>query len=307
MIARAPALALRLSRIDRSIPAALVVGTAGGILLVAASPLVLFGALAGLAVGLAMLRSPQAALLVFVGVVSLLPFGVIPIRLGVQLTLVDGTLSLGLLVTILALLRDRAAPVSSPINGLLVLFIGLASVSFTLGTSFAFSSDLLRYFLKLVNSLLLYFVVILVVRSRAQLDQLVQLLLLCGGAAGAIALAIYYLPRNTQVQLLSALRPLGYPSGPEVLRTIPGTETLRAIGTSIDPNLLGGLLMMAAALTVGQVLAPRPLLPRPLLVLLGAAQIGALALTYSRAAWVGLAIAVPYVGTFRYRRAWLVA
>src|SRR3954468_21111169 len=140
MIARAPALATRLSRIDRSILAALVVGTAGGILLVAASPLVLFGALGGLAVGLAMLRSPQAALLVFVGVVSLLPFGVIPIRLGVQLTLVDGTLSLGLLVTILALLRGRASPVASPINGLLVLFIGLAVVSFTLGTSFAFSS-----------------------------------------------------------------------------------------------------------------------------------------------------------------------
>src|SRR5436305_1521042 len=136
---------------------------------------------------------------------------------------------------------------------------------------------------------------------RAQLDQLVQLLLLCGGAAGAIALAIYYLPRNTQVQLLSALRPLGYPSGPEVLRTIPGTETLRAIGTSIDPNLLGGLLMMVAALAVGQVLAPRPVLPRLVVLGVGAAAVVGLALTYSRAAWVGLAIAVLYVGTFRYR------
>jgi polysaccharide biosynthesis protein PslJ len=307
MIVHPQALATRLRGIDRTVPAALLVGAAGGVLLVAATPLVLFGALAGLAVGLAMLRSPQAALIVFVAVVSLLPFGVIPIRLGVQLTLLDGTLSLGLLVTILALLRGRASPVASPINGLLVLFIGLAGVSFTLGTAFAFSGDLLRYFLKLVNSLLLYFVVILVVRSRAQLDQLVQLLLLCGGVAGAIALAIYYLPRNTQVQLLSALRPLGYPSGPEVLRTIPGTETLRAIGTSIDPNLLGGLLMMVAALAVGQVLAPRPVLPRLLVLGVGAAAVGGLALSYSRAAWVGLAIAVLYVGTFRYRRAWLVA
>jgi polysaccharide biosynthesis protein PslJ len=307
MLAPPPILAARLSETQRATLAALVVGVVGGVLLVAVSPVVLFGALGGLAVGLAMLRSPQAALVVFVAVVSLLPFGVIPIRLGVQLTLLDGTLSLGLLVTILALLRGRAVPVASPINGLLVLFIGLAVVSFTLGTSFAFSADLLRYFLKLVNSMLVYFVVILVVRSRAQLEQLVQLLLLCGGAAGAIAVAIYYLPRNTQVQLLSALRPLGYPSGPEVLRTIPGTETLRAIGTSIDPNLLGGLLMMVAALAVGQVLAPRPLLPRLLVLGIGAAAVGGLALTYSRAAWVGLAVAVLYVGTFRYRRAWLVA
>jgi len=293
--------------LDRGAVAAVALGVAGGVLLVVASPLVVFGALAGLAVGAAILRSPQAALLVFVAVVSLLPFGVIPIRLGVQLTLIDGTLTLGLLVTVLHLLRARKPPVASPINALLVLFVGLAGVSFTLGTSFAFSGDLLRYFLKLVNSLLLYFVVIQVVRTRGQLEQLVQALILGGGAAGATALALYFLPRNTQIQLLSALRPLGYPSGPEVLRTIPGTETLRAIGTSIDPNLLGGLLMMAAAVTVGQVLAPRPLLPRLVLIGLGAAAIGGLALTYSRAAWVGLAVAVLYLGTFRYRRAWVVA
>ncbi len=297
----------RTRALDWSALAAVALGLAGGVLLVAASPLVVFGALAGLAVGAAMLRSPQAALLVFVAVASLLPFGVIPIRLGVQLTMIDGVLTVALLVTVLRLLRARTAPVASPINGLLVLFVGLACVSFTLGTSFSFSSDLLRYFLKLVNSILLYFVVIQVVRTRAQLVQLVQALILAGGAAGATALAIYLLPRNTQVQLLSALRPLGYPSGPDVLRTIPGTETLRAIGTSIDPNLLGGLLMMAAAITVGQVLAPRPLLPRLWLVGLGGAQIGALALTYSRAAWVGLAVAVLYLATFRYRRAWVVA
>jgi hypothetical protein len=292
---------------DRAALAAVALGVAGGVLLVAVSPLVVFGAVAGLAAAAAILRSPQAALLAVIAIVSLLPFGVIPIRVGVQLTLLDGTLALALLVTVLALLRGRTPPVGSPINGLLVLFMGLAAVSFTLGTSFAFSGDLVRYFLKLVNSLLFYFVIIQVVRTRPQLEQLVRALVLAGAAAGAIAVVVYYLPRNTQVQLLSALRPLGYPSGPEVLRTIPGSETLRAVGTSIDPNLLGGLLMMAAALTVGQLLAPRPLLPRPVLVGLGALQIGALGLSYSRAAWIGLAVAVLYLGTFRYRRAWFVA
>src|SRR5439155_21323852 len=146
----------------------------------------------------------------------------------------------------LRLLRSDAALVTSPLDGLLVLFLGLAAVSFTLGTSFAFSSDLARYFLKLVNSLLFYFTVLQVVRTRAQLEQLVRALLLGGGLAAAIAVGLYYLPRTTQVQLLSALRPLGYPTGPEVLRTVPDTDILRAIGTSIDPNLLGGLLMMSA-------------------------------------------------------------
>jgi O-antigen ligase len=49
------------------------------------------------------------------------------------------------------------------------------------------------------------------------------------------------------------------------------------------------------------------MLPRLGLVGLAAGQIVALGLTYSRAAWVGLAVAVLYLGTFRYRRAWVVA
>jgi polysaccharide biosynthesis protein PslJ len=286
---------------------AVALGVAGGALLVAASPIVVFAALGGLAVAVAMLRSPQAALLVFVAIVSLLPFGVIPLRLGVQLTIVDATLTVALLVTLLRLLRRSSPVVASPLNGPLCVFLGLACVSFTLGTSFALSGDLARYFLKLVNSLLLYFTVLHVVQARAQLEQLIRALMLAGALEAAIAVVLYQIPRNTVIQLLSALRPLGYPSGPEVLRTIPGTETLRATGTSIDPNLLGGLLMMSAVLVVSQVLSPRPLLPRLVLLALGAVQIFGLALTYSRAAWLGLAVAVVYLATFRYRRAWIVA
>jgi O-antigen ligase len=286
---------------------AVAAGVAGGAALVYSSPLVVFGALGGIGVALAFLRSPQAALLGFVAVVSLLPFGVIPLRLGVQLTLIDAVLSTVLLVAVFRILRGITPLVSSPLNGPLAVFIGLACVSFTLGTSFAFSADLTRYFLKLINSLLLFFTVLHVVRTRLQLTQLCQALMLGGGVAAAIAVALYYTPRSTVVQLLSALRPLGYPSGPEVLRTIPGTETLRATGTSIDPNLLGGLLMMSAVLTISQLLAPRPVLSRPLLFALAAVQVVGLGLTYSRAAWLGLAVAIVYLATFRYRRAWLLA
>lgn len=287
--------------------AALVLGGAGGVALVALSPLAVFAALAGLGGVALMLRWPQAVLLAFVAVVSLLPFGVVPVRLGVQFTLLDLILALGLLVVVLRVLHRDLPLVATPISGLLLLFIGLASVSFTLGSSFAFSSDLVRYFLKLVNSLLFFFTVAHLVRTRRQLDQLACAVMVCGALEAAIAVALYFLPRHTAVQLLSALRPLGYPSGPEVLRTRPGTDILRAIGTSIDPNLLGGLLMMAAALTIGQLLAPRPLLPRWLLLGLAGPQLLGLALTESRAAWVGLAVAVLFLGTFRYRRAWLLA
>src|SRR5579883_439380 len=286
---------------------AVATGALGGVALLAASPLVLFAALCGAVAATAMLRSPQVALLGCVAVISLLPFGVIPLRLGVQLTFLDATLTVALLVTLLTLLRERRALVASPLNAPLVLFIGLATVSFVVGTSFALSAELVRYFLKLVNSVLLYFTILNVVRTRPQVEQLARALILGGAGAAVIAVALYFVPRTTAVQVLSALRPLGYPSGPEVLRTIPDTDTLRAIGTSIDPNLLGGLLMMSAVLTVAQALAPRRVLPRPLLAILAAVQIVGLGLSYSRAAWVGLAVGVLYLATFRYRRAWVVA
>ena len=296
----------RSTRLPLLVLAALGASVLGGVVLVAASPLVVFGAVLGLGVVALMLRWPQAVLLVFVAVVSLLPFGVVPVRVGVQFTLLDLILALGLLVVLLRVLHRDTAIVPTPISGLLLVFIGLAAVSFTLGSSFAFSADLARYFLKLVNSLLFFFTVVHLVRTRAQLDQLAGALMLCGALEAALAVGLYVLPRDTAIQLLSALRPLGYPSGPEVLRTRPGTDILRAIGTSVDPNLLGGLLMMAGTLTIGQLLAPRPLLPRWVLLGLASVQLVGLALTESRAAWVGLAVAVLFLGTCRYRRAWLL-
>jgi hypothetical protein len=221
MLARSALRALAQPRVPAVAVVAVAVGALGGVALVAASPLVTFGVLGALGVVAAMVRSPQFALLVFVGVVSLLPFGVIPLRLGVQLTLLDATLTLVLLVTALRLLRERRAVVTSPLTGPLVLFIGLSLVSFILGTSFAFSADLARYYLKLLNSLLFYFVVLQVVRSRGQLATLACALIAGGALAAASAVILYFLPRNTIVQILSGLRPLGYPSGPEVLRTIP--------------------------------------------------------------------------------------
>ncbi len=286
---------------------AVVVGVVGGAGLVVASPLILFGLLGGLVVAAAMLRSLQVGLLVFVAVVSLLPFGVVPLRLGVQLTLLDATLSLILLVALLDLLRNRRPLVDSPLNLPLAAFLGLAAVSFTLGTSFAFSSDLARYFAKLVNSLLLYYTVLYSVRTRGQLEGLVRALILCGGLAALIAVLLYFMPRDTVVRLLSALRPLGYPGGPEVLRTIPGTETLRAIGTSIDPNVFGATLLLCGAFTIAGAVQRTPPLDRRLLAAIAAVVVVCLLLTRSRSSWVGLAAAWAFLALFHARRLWLLA
>jgi hypothetical protein len=70
--------------------------------------------------------------------------------------------------------------------------------------------------------------------------------------------------------LLSRLSVFNYPEGPGVLRYIRDDPSLpqRATGTAIDPNVLGGLLIMTLGLATPQVFSERPLLRRHWAVLI---------------------------------------
>jgi O-antigen ligase len=77
---------------------------------------------------------------------------------------------------------------------------------------------------------------------------------------------------------------------------------MRAIATSIDPNALGGLLVVVTTITVVQLFAERPALPRRLLALLAWLMGLSLLLTFSRSSLAGLAAALLLVGVLRYRK-----
>jgi len=115
---------------------------------------------------------------------------------------------------------------------------------------------------------------------------------------------LYFLPQALSVRLLSALRIFNYPAGWGVLRFIRDDPRLpmRAIGTSVDPNILGGLLILVTSLTVPQVFTRRPLLKRwlavPILAVMGACMI----LTFSRGSMFGLGCALALLAVVRYRR-----
>jgi hypothetical protein len=96
---------------------------------------------------------------------------------------------------------------------------------------------------------------------------------------------------------------VGYPGG-WVIRYIEENPELseRAIGTSVDPNVLGGLLLMLGALAGPQLVAKRPLFPRWLTFLVVGSLFLALILTFSRGALVGLVAGLSFVGLARYRR-----
>src|SRR5439155_216269 len=114
-------------------------------------------------------------------------------------------------------------------------------------------------------------------------------------------------PQETTVRLLSALRPLGYPTGEEVIRRIASTDTVRATGTSIDPNVLGGLLMVIAVVACALLISPHPLIRRPVLLGVIAVVVAGIVLSYSRSSWIGLAAGIGFIAGFRDRRAWVFA
>ena len=237
-----------------------------------------------------------------------MPFAVLPIRLVFAPTLVDIALTV-LLVAWLGRVFHRDEPLATThIDQLVVLFVGLAVIAFVLGMGQSpVSGETARLFLKLINSTLLFFSAVQVVRNEGQVATVLRGLILGGATAASLAVVLYAIPPETALTALANLEVLGYPTE-DILRPVAGTDTLRATGTSVDPNILGGLLMLVGVVIVAQILARRPILPRPLLGAAGLPLAAALALTYSRSSWIGLAAGIAFLALGRERRAaWIIA
>ena len=295
----------------------LLVGIAGGGLFAFLGPILAIALLAAIVGGLLMLRSTQLTFFAIIGVICLLPFAALPVpNIGFSPTLLDLVL-LVLLVNWLfqIALKKQKQMTGSALALPIVLFMVLACASFIIGLSFApLTTNLLRHFVELLLSIFLFFVVINTVRSQKQLEQIITVLILAGFAASVIGIVLYFLPQEWTIRLLSTLRILRYPSGSDVLRFVEDNPELplRATSTSIDPNVLGGLLVIVAGVTVPQLLAhdPLPLFGRWLrwrgvnwlIAPILAAMLICLLLTFSRGAMAGLGVALFIVALLRYRK-----
>lgn len=286
---------------------ALLVGIAAGATVALVSPLLLVAVIAGLIGGILILSSTQIGLLAVIGVATLLPFAVIPVRIGFYPTFLDVAL-VGFFAVWLARLctRPEEGFLTSPLDVPLLVFVLLAGAAFV--QSVSLGSEGVRRFAEIILSLFLYIGVINTVRRREQVEQLLAALILGGGAAAAIGLFLYFIPHDLAIYLLSTLRYLHYPAGAGVLRFLNDDPTLpmRATSTAIDPNVFGGLLILVITLAVSQLFSPRPVLRRLLLWPALAAMLMVMPLTYSRASWGGLAVALLFIATLKYPRLWLV-
>lgn len=294
-------------------PLAVLLGAGLGVAVALSSPLAAMAAAAGAIAAMAVAARLRIGLLALILVVSLLPFAVIPVRIGFQLTMVDALLGAVLIGWLVRCGLGKAPLELGAAGRPLVLYVGLAVAALLAGTAYApVSGAAVRGFVKYAAAILLMLPVANVVRSRDQVRALVRALIVGGALAAVLGLVIHALPRAQIVQVLSSLSGVGYPSGSAVLRFLPGpnntySDTVRATGTSIDPNVFGGLLMLAAALMLAQWFAPRPVVARWALVPLLGVTVAAMLASHSRSSWVGLAVAGAFLATFRYRKLWLLA
>ena len=284
----------------------LVTGAIGGWLIAYPGPLITAALVVALVGGLLMLRSTQFGFVALIGIVCLLPFAALPVKIGFTPTFLNLVLAVLFAVWLARMVTGQQKEfVTSPLALPIVIFLFLAFVSFVAGLAHASPTpNAVRRFAEIVMGIALFFVTINCVRTREELEQLVLIIILGGFGAALIGVVLYFLPQALTVRLLSALRIFNYPAGSGVLRFIEDDPLLpmRAIGTSIDPNILGGLLILVGSLTVPQLFARRPLLNRTLVVLILAVMGLCLVLTFSRSSMFGLGCALALLGLARYRR-----
>lgn len=262
------------------------------------SPFMLLFFLAGLLGSLAVVFSPGIAVFGLMAIAWLLPFGTLPFRIGFRFSLLD--LATGALLFLFAWqvcthrlrLPARASLIAVMLYAVL-LFVAAGN-----GLRFGLTEDAITHSIKLASSALIFVVLTAWIQSEKTVRRAAAWLLALAAGQAFIGVILYLLPETYAIGILSQLGRLGYPVGSDVLRHIANTSLLRATGTSIDPNMLGGALVFAIAFGVALWASH----PRRwwLLGVLGLLLL-CLLLTRSRAALLGSGAAITVLTVLRYR------
>lgn len=300
------------TRLDRRALAALIGMGLGGIagiialLIATIGPVFTVGGILGGLIGLYILTDIRAALYGIVAIMALLPFGTLPFSIGFTPTLIDVMMGAFLLIYLLGWMTGqrrefRITPVHIP----LALYILWILAAFALGLRYAEpTTQIIRQFAEMLLVFLLVYVLVDLLRDPQTLRRLVLVVIVCVGTQALIALALWALPNGTAERVLRALSRLGYPES-NIIRYIEQNPALseRAIGTWVDPNTLGGMLAIAAAMIAPQVFARRPVLRYRWLTLGVLGVVGlALLLTFSRTSMLAFGVSLGVIAVMRYRR-----
>ncbi len=256
--------------------------------------------------GLLVLRHVRWGLVVLFAVIGIAPFAALPFKVGFTPTFLDIAMLALYVVWILRVVTGRQRDViGSPLGLSVAVFFVLALFAFANGMRFNRpTATAVRNFAELMLGILFFFLLVNNLRRSQDLRFLTRLILLAGAAAAAIAIVFYVIPSEWTVRVLDGLSRFNYPGGAGALRYIEDdpANPMRAIGLQIDPNVLGGFMVLMAALAAPQLATPRPVFRRRYIAAILLLDFVALYLTHSRGSMVGLAAAFGLLGLLRYRR-----
>ncbi len=266
----------------------LATGAVSGLAASASSPPISVTWLVLLAVLATAAIRPDVALLILTAVAFLLPFAVVPIRLGVQPPIFE----LGLAAVFAwVLLRSRPRLVELPklspadprlwVSGFLVA--GLVATAVSLARSWDVQQ--LQYASKLGLGVGAFYLAASWSRQRGFARKLMLVVAVAGAIQALLATAMYLKPEWSEA-VFSWVESIGYPASSSAARYLPDRETIRAVGTAVDPNVLG--VTLAVALVAGVSLALTFARGRAVLLwIVVLVIVPGLVFSMSRGAWLG--------------------
>ncbi len=286
---------------------ALGIGAIAGLALARFGPLYAMVLVAMPVVLAVYLRSVWVSFAAVLGVIFLLPYAVIPFSTPAGTPALIELAAFGSLVVVLAVvLCDRR--MSLPASPLVVAWLGFGGFvvfAFLLGYGRGYTPQTVHDFGKFMLAFAMFVVTLILVRRRADAVLVLRLLLVGTVLAGGLAVMLYAGGPGVTERALVRLVPYGYPGG-RIVRYIEDdpARPVRAVGTGVDPNSFGGLMMVGLILASGQFLSRKPVVSRWLSGSAGGLAALAVLLTYSRGAWVGAAAGIGLILLFRRR--WLL-
>jgi len=285
---------------------AAVAATLVGLLLAVIGPIYATALLIALAAAVWAFWSLENALWSVIGIITVLPFATLPFKIVLTPTFLDLAMGLTFFLYLMQWMTgERRTLTTTPVHPLIVLFALLCVFSFAAGLRYAgMTSTSLRRFAELLLTMAFTLLIVDVVRTSEQLRRMVAMVVLGGVGAALIGIVLWVLPDLLANSLLVRLSIIGYPSG-DVIQYIEQNPELseRAIGTSVNPNALGGMLVMVAALTVPQIVSDRPVWGhRWLSIIALGTLVACLILTFSRGSMLAFGVALVFIAALRYRR-----
>ena len=284
--------------------AAILAGGLTGLALLRLGPLPALVLVALPAAAVLFLRSVWVSFAAVIGVMCLLPYAVIPFSTPAGTpALIEIAVFASLAVTLAVTLCDRRVAIpTGPIPAVWAGLVGVTGFAFVLGYGRGYTPQTMHDFVKFLLAVGTFVLVLVLVRKVSDAVLALRLMLVGMLAAASLALLLYAGGPAVTERALTRLVPYGYP-GSRIVRYIEDdpARPMRAVGTGVDPNSFGGLIMAGVILSAGQFLGRQPVVSRwfsgSALALCSLAML----LTYSRGAWIGAAAGIGLILLFRRR------